>query len=67
MAKAKQRSEYVTCIRKGSSKESICGRSLGFEFAFVDSEHARTNEANGGRLTLCEDCRKSSDFSKEER
>jgi hypothetical protein len=52
-----KRPEWVTCIRKGESKEGLCGRWLGFEFAFVDKEHAVANEARGGRLLLCEECR----------
>ncbi len=52
------RPEYVACIRKGDTKEGLCGRYLGFEFAFVDAVHAKANADAGGRLVLCEDCDK---------
>lgn len=57
----KDRPDYVTCIRKGNSTESLCGRTLCFEFAFVDKNHARSNEAAGGRLVTCADCRACSE------
>lgn len=59
-----KRPEYITCVRKGESKESLCDRYLGFEFAFVNMDHALANEAAGGRLVLCEDCRKSQEGQK---
>jgi hypothetical protein len=61
MTPSEDRPDYVTCIRKGNSTESLCGRSLFLEFAFVDREHARSNEAAGGRLVTCEDCRACSE------
>lgn len=61
MTTAKIRPEYVTCVRDGVTGESLCGRSLGLEFYFVDVLHARANEAAGGRLLFCEGCRKTSE------
>mgnify|MGYP003575271768 CR=1 FL=1 len=59
MTTLKRRPEHVVCIRKEKTKEGICGRYLGFEFAFVNMDHAKATEASDGRLVLCEDCRKS--------
>lgn len=53
------RPDYITCIRNGDTKRSICGRYLGFDFAFVDMKHALATESSGSRLALCDDCRKT--------
>lgn len=63
MTPSNDRPEYVTCILKVGTKEreSVCGRHLGFEFAFVSVAHAEAAETSGSRLVLCEDCRQSLD------
>lgn len=53
------RPDYVKCAKK-ERWETICGRRPdAFEWLFEDMEHALANEANGGRLILCNDCRKA--------
>lgn len=57
-----KRPEYITCILKnGLPRMSLCGRQLGFEFAFVSVEHAKEHEVSGGRLVLCDDCNRTKD------
>lgn len=49
------RAEYITCIT-GGDKESLCGRNLSMEFAFLTVEHAKLNDDAEGRLTVCPEC-----------
>jgi hypothetical protein len=53
------RPDFVTCVlaEKKGSREGLCGRVLGFDFAFVSQQHAESSEAAGSYIVLCEDCR----------
>jgi len=58
------RPEYVKCAKK-ERWETVCGRRPdAFEWLFENMEHALANEANGGYLMLCNDCRKASEGKK---
>jgi hypothetical protein len=54
-----QRPEWVACIKApplGLWVFALCGRRLGWEFAYQDAEHARGDIEREGRLVLCEEC-----------
>lgn len=54
------RPDYVHCVLvdHAGPRMGICGRELGFDFAFVSLEHAKNSETSGSRLVLCENCQK---------
>jgi hypothetical protein len=61
-----KRPDYVNCAKK-TRWETLCGRRPdAFEWLFENLEHALANEAKGGRLVLCEECRKSSEKTKKD-
>lgn len=52
------RPEYVVCVLDPARKyHALCGRYVGFDFAFQSPEHATNTESSGSRLTVCPECR----------
>jgi len=55
---------YRKCVRNNEATEKngretcYCGRDVGFEFHFVNVEHAVRNNQEGGRLLICKKCSK---------
>jgi hypothetical protein len=53
---SKERPDYVKCIRKGDSRESLCGRQIGLrEWVFRDMDHVR-DVGGSGFLLPCIHC-----------
>ena len=54
---------HVTCItdtHANADGATWCGKPKNrFDFRFMDIDHAAMNGRNGGRLTVCPQCRKS--------
>ncbi len=56
------RPEWVKCIqRQAMPAFSLCGLFAPTEWKFVDREHARLSEEQGGRLVACEECKSWAD------
>lgn len=55
-----ERPDWIKCIRHTHEEmktTSWCGRQLwGYEWAFVDIDHAVYNAMNSGRLLACKEC-----------
>jgi len=51
-----ERPEWVTCVVV-QGRKTECGRRVCFEFTFVSWEHAEANEAAGGMLVTCPECK----------
>lgn len=60
MTVEEERPEFVTCIVAPDTslriKVALCGRDLGFEFYFVNVDHALRERARRGRLLVCQWC-----------
>lgn len=52
------RPEWYRCIRSDTKDQALCGRSIAFEWAFVDRSHAENEVKREGRLVPCPKCLK---------